>query len=83
MRLLVEPSGQVREPDGDERLGDAGVVQRVGFRRIAHRGGERAHREIGPLWQQHHLGVFRHRHATRAERPDAGERAKQRRLAGP
>ena len=39
-------------------------------------------REIGPLRQHHHLGASRHDDRARAERPDAGDGAEQRRLAG-
>ena len=59
-----------------------GGIEAAGLRRIGDRGGQRRDREVRPLRQDHQPGIFRHGDGAGAERPDAGERAEQRGLAG-
>ena len=72
----------MRQSNSEERLGDAGVVEYADLGRKGDRCGKRPNGKVRALRHQHHVGVCRRGHASRAKRPYAGDGPEQRRFAG-
>ena len=80
--LLIDPRGELRQADLRQHLADPLGAEGAGFARIGDRRMQRPDREIGLLRQHHQRGIGGNRNRAAAERPDPGNRAEQRRLAG-
>ena len=80
--FLVQAIEQMAEPDRFERLADLLVLHRVRRHRIGGGAAQRAERHVGLLRQHQQLGVALHHDLAFAPRPQPGDRAHQRALAG-
>src|SRR5258706_9461950 len=83
MARLVEPLGEVREPDRRQRFPQGRIIKPAGWPRVTHHFPERTDRQVGLLRKKQNLCAERLADISLAKRPNFRDSTDQRTLAGP